>query len=251
MKILLVTIAVGDYYLQIYNTLFRKSQENYAQKHGYDFVVVTDFLDNNKLNHVRGAISFNKILVCSQEWSNKYDFIIFIDADILINKNAPAIHSFMEYGDYIGVADEYSQPTPEKRITIQKKMGWETSGTDYYKLSGFDIITEKVLNTGVLVLQPKHGNFLKQIYDKYIDASKTHPRGYQYEQSCIGYELMVNNNYTILPNQFNAVWALSKMDSDIDVENKISLDKYFMDNYFIHFAGMCDFSKVPELHRYL
>ena len=44
MKVLLVTLAIGDRYLQIYNLLFRKSQEEYAKKYGYDFKIITNFI---------------------------------------------------------------------------------------------------------------------------------------------------------------------------------------------------------------
>ena len=59
----------------------------YAKKHDYDFRVITDFLDKS-MSHV-DAITFNKTLVCSQEWSHEYDYIILIDADILINMMSP------------------------------------------------------------------------------------------------------------------------------------------------------------------
>ena len=65
-----------------------------------------------------------------------------------------------EFGDKIGIVDEYSQPTPLLRIQLQKQNKWEECASDYYKLAGFDILTEKVLNTGVLVMQPKkHADF--------------------------------------------------------------------------------------------
>ena len=96
MKVLLVTIAIGNQYLRQYELLFKTSQENYAKKCGYDFKVITDFLDKDKDNKYNSTISFNKILVCSQEWSNNYDFIIFVDADILININSPPIHNYID-----------------------------------------------------------------------------------------------------------------------------------------------------------
>ena len=37
MKVCLVTICIGERYLQLYNSLFRPSQEKYAKKCGYDF----------------------------------------------------------------------------------------------------------------------------------------------------------------------------------------------------------------------
>ena len=167
MKVLLVTIAIGEKYLEDYYNLFYESQKNYALKNNYDFKVITDFLD--KSFQYYSTVSFNKILVCNQEWSDDYDFIIFIDADILININSPPIHNYIDYEGFIGIIDEYSQPSKERRLKIQEKMRWETNATDYYKLCGFNIQTDMVFNSGVLVLQPKkHKEFLQNIYKKYI-----------------------------------------------------------------------------------
>ena len=242
MKVLLLTIAIGEKYLTEYNDLFYESQKIYALKNGYDFKVITDFLD--KTITEKSTISFNKILVCNQEWSNDYDFIIFIDADILININSPPIHNYIDYGDCIGIIDEYSQPSKERRLNIQRKMGWETSAIDYYKLCGFDIQTDMVFNSGVLVLQPKiHNDFLKYIYNKYVIQSINHYREFHFEQSCIGYEIQKKNIYKVIDNRFNAVWGLTKLDN---IEN-ISLNKYFNNNYFIHFAGHADFDKIKQI----
>ena len=242
MKVLLVTIAIGEKYIEEYNNLFYESQKNYALKHGYDFKVINDFLDRNIQNN--STVSFNKILVCNQEWSDDYDFIIFIDADILININSPPIHNYIDYEDCIGIIDEYSQPSKERRLKIQQIMGWETSATDYYKLCEFDIQTDMVFNSGVLVLQPKkHKDFLQNLYNKYIVESISHYRGFHFEQSCIGYEIQKNNLYKVLDNKFNAVWALTKIDN---IEN-ITLNEYLNENYFTHFAGHVDFDKVKQI----
>lgn len=244
MKVLLVTIAIGENYLTQYNDLFYKSHKNYAQKNNYDFKVITDFLDKN-IKH-RSSISFNKILVCNQEWSMNYDFIIFVDADILININSPPIHNYIDYGNSIGIIDEYSQPTKERRIKIQKQNGWETSATDYYNLCGLNIETDMVFNSGVLVMKPKiHKDFLQNLYNKYILQSLSHNRGFHFEQSCIGYELQKNKIYKVIDNRFNAIWNLINIDN---FEN-ITLDKYFNENYFIHFAGgyMPYNKKIKEL----
>lgn len=242
-KVLLVAIAIGEKYLEMYNELFRKSHENYAKKHEYDFKVVTDFLDKNNKHY--STISFNKSLVFSQTWSKDYDFIIFIDSDILINPIAPALHNYINYGDKIGIVNEYSQPTPEIRLQIQAKQGWERFANEYYKLSGFDINTDAVLNTGVIVSQPKiHGNIFQNIYNKYIKKSINHKRGFHYEQSCIGYELQKQCLYKTLPNKWNIIWGLYKICGE-------NLDNIFKDNYFIHFAGGIDTDKVLDLHKYL
>ncbi len=244
MKVLLVTIAVGDRYLQEYKRLFYESQRLYAEQNGYDFKVITEFLDKN--NQHPACVSFNKILVCDQEWSKDYDYIIFIDADILIHKNAPPIHNYINYENCIGIVDEYSQPSRERRIDIQRSMGWETSAKEYYKLCGFDIDTLMVFNSGVLVLQPKlHNEFLKGIYNKYVSKSISHPRGFHFEQSCIGYEIQKANLYKVLDNKFNAVWGIAKLDRTQITQ----LPYYFNNNYFVHFAGHTDFDKVEALYK--
>jgi hypothetical protein len=243
MKVLLVTIAIGDRYLQIYNYLFRKSQEAYAKKYGYDFKVITEFLDN-RLHHP-STISFNKILVCSQDWSSQYDIIIFVDADILINNNAPPLHLYKDYETKIGIADEWSQPTFERRTALQKSMGWETTASEYYKISNLIIETNTVLNTGVLVLQPKyHRVFLEDIYYKYVKNAIGNSRGFHFEQSAIGYELQKANMFTIISNEFNALWGLVKTEK----QNTKMLDEFFQENHFIHFAGQVDFDKVYPLY---
>jgi hypothetical protein len=243
MKVLLVTIAVGEKYLEEYNNLFRQSQENYALKHGYDFKVITDFLIKDEEDKLTCNISMNKFLLCSQSWSNDYDFIIFVDADILININSPSIHNYIDYENCIGVVDEYSQPTKERRAKIQSKAGWVVTAKEYYELADFNIETDIVFNSGMQVLQPKiHKDFLENIYDNYIKKSKNHHRGFHFEQSCMGYELQKENLYKVIDNKFNAIWMIAKIENgDID------LNKYFKENYFIHFAAHCDYHKVKEL----
>jgi len=98
------------------------------------------------------SLYYQKMLVSDEN----YDYVVFIDSDILINITAPAIHESVVFGNNIGIVDEYSQPTREVRLKIQRMMGWETSARDYYALCGFDLGTNKVLNSGVLVIQPKN-----------------------------------------------------------------------------------------------
>ena len=169
-----------------------------------------------------------------------------MDADILININAPSIHNYVDFGELIGVVNEYSQPTSKRRLLIQKKMGWETSATEYYKSSGFDIQTDMMFNSGVLVLQPKkHRIFLQKIYNKYVKQSKNNSRGFHFEQSCIGYEIQKNNLYKVIDNKFNALWVITKLDNN---EN-ITLNEYFNDNFFVHFAGHTDFNKIKYIQQ--
>jgi alpha-N-acetylglucosamine transferase len=241
-KVLLITIAIGENFLKEYNRLFRESQENYAKKHNYDFKVITDFIDST-YSHSNMSLFFQKTLVFSQEYSENYDLVIFIDSDILININSPPIHTYITDKSLVGIIDEYSQPTPEKRIQIQRMWGWETSATEYYKICNFDINTTHVFNSGVIACNPKiHGEFFKNIYNTHLPNSINHTRGPHYEQTSIGYELQRTQTYQILPNQFNAVWNITKLDNPY-----YNIQDYFNENYFMHFAGQTDFDKVESL----
>ena len=249
MKVLLVAIAVGDKYLGQYERLFKKSQELYAKRNGYDFKVITEYLDKE---HSRmELVSLMKLLLGSQEWSMEYDYIVYIDADIFINPNAPPIHTAIDYQDKIGMVDEYSQPTQEKRIQIQEVYGWEPSAKEYYRLCGFDLDTKIVFNGGVIVFQPKlHASFLQFLYKSFFKICLVHPRGFHYEQSAVGYTLQIQKNYVVLDNKFNAIWSLEKYGNQLD-NTPSDLEAFFNQNYFIHFAGNIDYDKVELLDKYL
>ena len=237
-KVLLVAIAIGQQYLQQYNRVFRRSHQAYAKKHGYDFKVIDQFIDATyQSSHM--SLFYQKMLVSDMS----YDFVVFIDSDIFINISAPAIHLSEGFGNNIGIVDEYSQPTPDLRLKIQKMMGWEPNAHEYYKLCGMDLDTKIVLNSGVLVIQPKkHKDLLECVYKTYLPRSISHHRGPHYEQTSLGYELQTQQRYILLNNRWNAIWALHKMTG-------ANLEEFFRNNYFIHFAGNTDIHLAPNLDR--
>jgi len=240
-RVLLVAIAIGDRYLQHYNSIFRPSHEAYAKKCGYEFKVVTDYLDPQFRS--KEAITFNKILVCSQPWSNNYDYIIVVDADILINPNSPPVNSAYVYGNKIGMVDEYSQPTPAIHREIQIYNGFEETATDYYMLHAKrHIKTEHILNTGLMVLQPAHHKkLLEEIYNKYSRGAVESKSGYHYEQSCVGYSIQLENAYFIMDNKWNAIWCLES------IMGNTTLNDFVKRNYFTHFVGNMFHEFVPSL----
>ncbi len=228
MKVCLITICIGEKYREQYNLVFRKSQEAYALKHGYDFKVITDYISepNPKL------ISMNKILVSDEQ----YDFVIFVDADILISPQAPSIHDAYDFGDKIGVVSE-NQPDKYAKYVVQKTMNWELTARQYYlDKSGHDLDTEDVINTGVLVIQPKkHREFLNNIFNKYSENQKCSTHGFHYEQSVIGFELQKNNMAFFMNYKWNAIWMIHKI-----YGKTRNLVEFYKNNYFIHLAGGCD-----------
>jgi len=232
MKVCLTTICIGEKYLEQYNLVFRHSQEAYALRHGYDFKVVTEYISEP---HPK-LISMNKILVSDEH----YDFVIFVDADVLISPNAPSIHDAYDFGDKIGVVSE-NQPDKYAKYMVQKTMQWElTAGQYYLGKSGHILDTEDVINTGVLVIQPKkHKEFLENIFKKYSENQKWSPHGFHYEQSVIGFELQINNMALFMNYKWNAIWMIHKIYNQISRKN-VDLDEFYKNNYFTHLAGGCD-----------
>lgn len=247
MRVLLTTLAIGYDYIQRYNKLFRKSHETYAVRNGYDFEVITRFLDEqSNYTGMMDTLTLNKILVCSSEYHQEYDMVIFIDADILIHRDAPPLHTFLDYTDKIGAVDEFAQPTSERRIALQKKLGFETSSKEYYALCGIDFDSPIVVNTGLLVFQPKkHKALLETIFNTYVSKCVGHPRGFIYEQSVIGYEIQKAGKLVCLPSKFNTIWALYHWENP-----EIELESFFQTTWFLHFAGSVDLDKVETLHKY-
>ena len=241
MKIALVTLAIGEMYEKMHASLFRDSQEVYAKRHGYDFRLITEYLDDDLLH--KSLISFQKALVFSQSWSSEYDLIIFIDADIYIRPDAPPIHLLA--GDKISIVNEFAQPTKELRRELQESCGWETTGKEYYKLCQLDLDTDIVPNSGVIMARPSiHGEYLKNIYETYKESAINHARGFIYEQAAIGYCLVRDNMYECLQNEWNAIWLVNK-----SIYPKKELAEFIGENYFIHHAGKFQYEELWQLLR--
>ena len=240
MRACVVTLAIGDKYLNQYNKLFRPSNEFYAAKHGYDFKVITQYLDPNLAD--LNSVTIHKYLLCSQEWSSQYDYLIVIDADILINKNSPPV-PFELLGDKVGMVDEACQPSLEKRVAIQRAHGWELYPTDYMALCGYALDTPHIYNSGFMVLQPsKHRTFLENMYATYGKGSLGHPRKTHYEQTTTNYCFQTANMVYPLPHVFNTPWFLYKAD-----DPTLVIDKFFESNCFVHFVASVDYQHVQRL----
>jgi hypothetical protein len=244
MKVCLVTIAIGAEYVKKYNALFRKSQELYAKRHGYDFKVLTEYLSTE---HHQDLISLNKILVSSCSWSSSYDFVVYIDADILVNSKAPAIHTQYDFGDQIGVVNQ-SQPNLELWLRGQTIKGFEDGQTYYKAKANLELDTDHVINTGVLVTQPKkHGEFLKNVFETYKHAQIGNKHRFHFEQAVVGYEIQKQNKFLFMDMKWNALWAYFRFYGEHNMLPKVSLQSFCQTNYFIHFAGQTDHGKVPSI----
>jgi len=205
MRVCFGVISIGQLYTKEFNELFKPSLVAYTTKYGYDLKVFTETLDPSQKHP--DTISFQKCLVPLA--LQDYDWVVILDADIYIEKDAPPISNMLHLlGDRIGMVDETCQ--------------FNTPGTEYYKMAGFDLETSIVVNSGMMICSPsKHGVLLKDIYDKYISGCVGHPRKFHYEQSCIGYELQNQDKVCLVPRAWNYIYVYQLPEK----------------KYFVHFAG--------------
>jgi hypothetical protein len=253
MKCAVVTIAVGEKYLQEYNSIFRRHTEHYCQKHGYDFILITEYGLPDKYP-ISEFVNIMKWTLSYREDIQQYDRIAIVDADMIITPNCPPIHE-LELNDKVGTVDEYSQPTPELRIEIQRSNGWETSAKDYYKIHtmGKDLDTTRVLNGGLCICSPKlHGEFFRTIFKRHVDGTFTANSAFHYEQSHFGYELQTTNMYSLLDNKWNMIVPI--MISEVHLKTRDRKDyimELYKNAYIIHFCGNCYRDIAKELDSIL
>lgn len=233
MKVCVGVISIGEKYLAEFERLFKPSVSAYCARNGYDLKVFTTFLDSEHTQP--DTISFQKCLVPSQ--LQDYDLVVVLDADIYIEPRAPPIH-LLELSGKVGIVDEVAQSSSDK-YQILVNIGFADHAKGYYQKAGFELETTQILNTGVMVCSPLlHSNFLKSIYEKYVEQSIGHPRGFHYEQACIGFELQTNQMYTVIPNDWNF----------IQIHTQITKDPVRC--YFLHFAGLRGGDREAALARH-
>ena len=222
MKVCFGIISIGKSYTEEFERLFKPSVLAYCNKHGYDLKVFNTFLDPNQKHP--DTISFQKCLVPS--FLTEYDLVVILDADIYIESYAPPIHE-LKLNDKIGIVNEIGQSTSQQYEHLNK-LGFADYANSYYLKVDLELDTEYILNTGVIVCNPElHCDFLKSVYEKYVNKSIGHSRGFHYEQGCIGYELQKNNMFTLIPNTWNFIYVHSQL---LGITSK--------NNYFVHFAGL-------------
>lgn len=87
----LVTLLIGDDYYKVWKTYFKQSWEKYADIHGYDIVIIDDFIDKSELAASR-SVHWQKCLILEDERVQQYEDIVWLDSDVLINfHRAPCI----------------------------------------------------------------------------------------------------------------------------------------------------------------
>ena len=131
-----------------------------------------------------GLISFMKMLVPYHKAVRSHDLLMVLDVDILISAKTPPFHA-LDLGARIGVVDEWCQPSREERVKFQAINGLEPSPREYYRLAGFAMESEILINSGMFICAPHdHGAFFRDIVARHTETQRGHPRGIHSNRPC-------------------------------------------------------------------
>jgi hypothetical protein len=202
MKCALATVAIGESHQSTYAAIFKPSVERYVVRNGYDLLVFDDYVGGENYRDP-SFMSFVKLLIPYQETMQSYDWLMVLDVDILISARTPPFHE-LDLGTKIGVVDEWCQPSREERLRFQAINGLEHTALEYYRLAGFPLESECLINGGMFICAPRaHGPFFRDIVARHTETLRGHPRG---DQAMFGYELQTKNLAHLLPTAWNCLW---------------------------------------------
>lgn len=267
----IVTLAIGKHYLERWQKLCADNWSKYAKNYGYDIICIDTPLDNSPRAQSRSP-AWQKCLILGDERVKKYEKLVWIDSDILINPNSPCIVENVP-DDRVGAVSTFAQfaePLPGKDQMLINRIvefwNWPyRNAKEYYSGALLPDLFDQVVQTGVMVLSPhKHNSILEYTYYHYDET----PLG-NFEMDALSYELLKANCVHWLDNKFNQVWvACMVMDYPFLLPPKkteikpirlwkrltrghyqlppkkvttAALNTAFLNNYFLHFAGTAQY----------
>jgi hypothetical protein len=259
MKKVLVTLAVGDKHRPVFERV-RPTWEAYAARHGYDLVVFDRLLDESDSR----SPAWQKLLILDQPETRDAGRVVWMDCDIAINAlKAPDVAACVPPEKIGAVSNRASHPpawtqvlaegVPDMSQALARREGraeplLQTSA-DYYAAYGLSDVQETV-NTGVLVLSPRHHRDL--FAELYRLPGQPDPLN-QYEQPFLSHALAERGLLHPLDRRFNRLWfdemcalypfLLYQDPKDPGWESLVHLcvQAAYTNAYALHFAGCVQF----------
>jgi hypothetical protein len=251
MRKAIVTIVIGDAMKAFWQRYSRPTWEKYAERHGYDLVVIDRPIDTSPRAAGR-SVAWQKLLVTGDRRLTPYDVVVWLDADILINHHrAPCIASTM-ISDRIGICEEMKLPSDplfsevirnwQNHVLFNSAKRRLAYPLDPHRRYGFSEPAKLNFNTGVMVLRPAlHARLLGRVYEEYEDMGP----GTLYEQVPLSYCIAESGLHEILDPKFNVHFV--KLAAGLGmlavarpvIDGRIALIAALLNvSYFLHFAGV-------------
>ena len=248
-------MAIGDVYLRRWRDMCELGWRAYAERHGYELIVVDQPIDTSPRAKARSP-AWQKCLILNPSLAGVHDRVIWVDADILINPGAPPIVKDIPI-EAIGAVDEHVYPSAAARLRIIARLvehwrgidarislNWESflDPAEWHAFAGLPKRGRHMLQTGVLVLSPRHHrDLLEHVYDHYEDTGGEH---LNYEMRPLSFEIQERNLQHVLDARFNALVSMLILQKEMELNRGLSpqditalLASEYRRNYFLHFAG--------------
>ena len=209
MKKLLTTLSDDNVYEYTKYTL--PVFEMWAKKWGADFKILDDITYNTS----HGMWNYRTMVF--HEWLDIYDQIIYMDSDIIINKNCPDLYNTVPF-DTVGLVLEDKGSRRQDRLgrirKIKSSLGPEISWSEHY------------LNAGFYIVSNMHKNIFTKVNGALWDGMGYDCNHYMFNIKKYGYK------YIDLGYKFNHMSMFS--------ESWNGSPSRF-DSYIIHYAGGAKF----------
>ncbi|MBI4662507.1 MAG: hypothetical protein HY735_27140 [Verrucomicrobia bacterium] len=264
-RVAIVTQAVGDSFLSYWKQHCEWNWRKYAQRHGYDLHVLTEPIDPSPRGAARSS-SWQKCLLLSQPFLQRYQQLILLDADVVINfHTAPPIAESVPEERVGGVISGaylhddlkvvFLERVRKKKYPFRPDLSdWDTDQRRFYEEFGLSGGLCEVVQGGVLVASPLHhrGLFEKVYYRKYPRQDRN------YEQVPLSHEILQSGMFCRLNSRFNTVffermvvhypYLLNKQLSGYEMLARIAVFVEWSNSFFLHFAYERDFARFlpPE-----
>lgn len=211
----LVTLLIGDTVRNLWTMHMEKGWRLYAAKHGYDVILIDDYIDTSPRARARSP-HWQKCLVLQHPSVKPYRHAVWVDADITINHFlAPSIVATMKT-DKVGCVTNGGGG-----VALE-------SYTRYGVTSKIDVQT----NSGVLVMQPdKHAAMMDHIYRHYEENAHSAK-----ENVPLSFHLFENGMVEPIDPRFNVDWTQVMLRDYPFLANMLNPERDLMAPYCVHTA---------------
>lgn len=281
----LVTIAIGDKYLDGWKKLSLPLWLKYCEKNDLGIIVIVgDLID--KEHHNWKKATWQKLLLGSalKKMQIEIENVCYLDTDILINPHAPSV--FKDYdSDTIGLVSlRNNLPYPIDETLRREAFLRHTHYSNDYPLdSALFISTENLYKYHDLEPQEdifcagfflfnikKHAEMMEKWFHKYPKDVESITGGG--DQTHLNFEFLNWGKVSWLDYRFQAIWVyemawkypfLYKFGRDNTLLIRECIESSLYTNYFLHFAGswyesnmwevghiLSDLDKYEEMERY-
>ena len=255
MRKAIVTLLIGESFQNWWKAMVEITWREYADRHGYDIVIIDEFIDTSDLSQERSP-HWQKCLILEHPSLRDYDRVVWIDADIAINFHiAPDILSECNDEKLIGAVSHNQQyrQYPSSILRADKRfseyartqdtfnIAGDGDPIERYKSAGLPSDIEDIINTGVMVLSPKyHQNLLRHVYDAHQENDYS-----LYENLPLSYEILKSSSYQFIDAAYNVIHTYELMQNypfivmgQATIGNRmLAVNTIWANSYFLHFVS--------------